>query len=151
MLNEARDKWYDIGIQIHIPILTLKDIREKCSASSSASSDALRDMLVFCCTQRKTRLVDFIEALRSPAIDLQVCAKNLEALVENLCLDEGLGEFLLSVTIFVNNHYESLASKHEFNMSIILTESSNATADSLPDGGEQQYPIVRVCIIVLSQ
>ena len=92
MLSEARDKWYDIGIQVDIPVLMLKDIRE----NSSTSSDALRDMLVFCSTQRRTRLMDFIKALRSPAVDLQVCAKKLEALVEKLCLDEeGHGKFLV--------------------------------------------------------
>ena len=88
VLSEARNKWYDIGIQIAIPIQTLDDIKEK----SSANSDALRDMLVFCSRQR-TRLMDFINALRSPAVDLQVCAKNLEALLERLYLNEGLGEF----------------------------------------------------------
>ena len=89
VLSEARDKWYDIGIQINIPIQTLNDIKEK----SSASNDALREMLVFCCRQRRTRLMDFVDALRSPAVDLQVCAKNLEALLERLHLKEGLGEF----------------------------------------------------------
>ena len=97
MLSEARNKWYDIGIQVDVSIRTLNDIKEKCSTSGSASSDSLRDMLVFCSTQRRTRLVDFIEALRSPAIDLQVCAKTLEALVEKLCVDEGLqSEFILA-------------------------------------------------------
>jgi hypothetical protein len=91
VLSEAHDKWYDIGIQIELPTQTLNDIRKRCSASS----DALRDMLVFCSRQRRTRLVDFIDALRSPAVNLQVCAKNLEALVDKLCpIDRGLGEFL---------------------------------------------------------
>ena len=93
VLNEARNKWFDIGIQIGIPIQTLNDIRGKCSA---ISSDALRDMLVFCSTQRRTRIMDFVDALRSPAVDLQVCAKSLEALVDKLCpLEKGLGEFEL--------------------------------------------------------
>ena len=100
VLSEARDKWYDIGIQVDIPILTLKDIRDKCSTSS----DALRDMLVFCSTQRRTRLMNFIVALRSPAVDLQVCAKNLEALMEKLCLEEGLGKFLVAVYFPADNH-----------------------------------------------
>ena len=99
VLSEARDKWYDIGIQIDIPIQTLNGIREKCSASS----DALREMLVFCSRQRRIRLMDFVDALRSPAVDLQVCAENLEALMDKLCpLDKGLGEFELSK--YLNYH-----------------------------------------------
>lgn len=95
VLSEARNKWYDIGIQVDVSIRTLDDIKGKYSTSSSANGDALRDLLIFCSTQRSTRLVDFVKALRSPAIDLQVCAKTLEALMEKLCVDEGpLSEFI---------------------------------------------------------
>ena len=84
VLTEARDKWFDIGIQLGISTLTLKDIEKK----YSTSHDALRDMLIFCCSQRRTRLQDLVKALSSSAVDLQVCAKNLETVVEELSLDE---------------------------------------------------------------
>ena len=51
--------------------------------------------------------MDFIDALRSPAIDLQVCAKNLETL-----MDEILGG---SLSIFTSNIVK-LANMYKLNM-----------------------------------
>lgn len=45
--------------------------------------------------------MDFIDALRSPAVDLQVCAKNLEAFMDNF--EDRAGEFLNITNC--NNHY----------------------------------------------
>ena len=84
MLSKAGDKWINIGIQLGIPTLKLNDIDSK---KHSASSDALRDILIYCCSQGKTRLKDLIEALRSPTVDQQVCANDLEAVIEELSLN----------------------------------------------------------------
>lgn len=84
MLCEARDKWFGIGIQLNIPPQALKDIEGK----YTDHSEALREMLIYCCTHQEVKLKDLIESLRQPAVNLHVCARNLEVLKEELLRGE---------------------------------------------------------------
>ena len=85
MLSEVRDKWFNIGLQLGITIVTLKDIERK----YPESLDALREVLIICSSQRRTELKDIIEALCKPTVDQQVCARMLEELARKLQHNEG--------------------------------------------------------------
>ena len=84
VLCDAADKWFDIGIQLSIPIRALRDIQGK----YRDQSEALREMLIFCCTQQKVKLKDLIDSLHQPAVNLHVCAKSLDGLQEELLQGE---------------------------------------------------------------
>ena len=83
-LSEVRNKWFEIGIQLGVPTLKLQEIEGKFSSSSNAPIMSLREMLMFCINQKRTRLDDLIKALRSRTVNEMVCAEHFERLVEDL-------------------------------------------------------------------
>ena len=85
MLSEARDKWFNIGLQLGITTVVLKDIEK----NYPESLNALREVLIICSSQKRTGLKDIIEALCKPTVDQQVCARRLEGLVRRLQHNEG--------------------------------------------------------------
>lgn len=84
MLSETRDKWFNIGLQLGIAPVVLKDIEK----NYPESLNALREVLIICNSQRKIELKDLIEALHKPTVDQPVCARKLEDIVKELQHDE---------------------------------------------------------------
>ena len=85
VLSETRDKWFNIGLQLGITTVVLKDIEK----NYPESLNALREVLIICSSQKRTGLKDIIEALCKPTVDQQVCARRLEGLVRRLQHNEG--------------------------------------------------------------
>ena len=98
VLSEVRDKWFNIGLQLGIAPVTLKDVEKK----YPECLDALREVLIICSSQKKTELKDLMEALRKPTVDQPVCARKLEDLVKELQCDES--KALIITSNFMERH-----------------------------------------------
>jgi sulfite reductase alpha subunit-like flavoprotein len=84
VLSEIRDRWFNIGLQLGIAPVVLKDIEK----NYPESLNALREVLIICSSQKKIELKDLIEALHKPTVDQPVCARKLEDLLNQLQHDE---------------------------------------------------------------